>query len=93
MVTRFKSGNLKKKSYLAKKHNEPRTYLQASKLPPWVDAMQTEYNALMRKNTWTLGSPAVDARFVGCHWVYTTKYKQDGSLDRLKARLVAQGFT
>ena len=81
MVTRFKSGNFKKKSYLAQKHNEPHTYLQASKHPPWVDAMQNEYNALMRNNTWTLVSPPADTRIFGCHWVYKTKYKQDGSLD------------
>ena len=55
--------------------------------------MNTEYNDLMRNNTWTLVSPPVDARIVGCRWVYKTKYKQDGSLDRFKARLVAQVFT
>ena len=30
---------------------------------------------------------------VSCWWIFTIKYKPDGSVDRYKVRLVARGFT
>ena len=30
---------------------------------------------------------------MGCKWIFTIKYKPDGSINRYKAGLVAKGFT
>lgn len=54
--------------------------------------MQEEFNALLRNNTWTLVPPRPGFNIVGCKWVYKTKRKADGSIERYKARLVAKGF-
>ncbi|KAD0371270.1 hypothetical protein E3N88_44371 [Mikania micrantha] len=72
---------------------EPPTISHALKHPSWRHAMQLEFDALDRNNTWTLVPPDLAHNLVGSKWVFRTKYKSDGSLDRLKARLVAKGFT
>ncbi|RVW58402.1 Retrovirus-related Pol polyprotein from transposon RE1 [Vitis vinifera] len=56
-------------------------------------AMNREYQALLRNNTWSLVPPPSSTHIVGCRWIYKLKYRPDGSIDRHKARLVAQGFT
>lgn len=54
--------------------------------------MQEEFDALTCNNTWSLVPSSQAQNLVGCKWVYRTKYKPNGSVDRLKARLVAKGF-
>ena len=55
--------------------------------------MDLEMEALDKNNTWELVSLPNGKKPVGCKWVYTIKYKADGSIERYKARLVAKGFT
>ena len=49
--------------------------------------------ALQKNNTWKLIPQPEGKKTVGCKWVFSIKYKADGSIDRYKARLVAKGFT
>ncbi|XP_019190817.1 PREDICTED: uncharacterized protein LOC109185294 [Ipomoea nil] len=53
--------------------------------------MDEEFNALLHNHTWRLVSASSDMNIVGCKWVYQTKRKADGSVERYKARLVAKG--
>jgi hypothetical protein len=54
--------------------------------------MDSEYNALIKNNTWHLVSPKVGTNIINCKWVYKIKKRVDGTVDRYKARLVAKGF-
>lgn len=59
----------------------------------WKQAMDLEMEALEKNNTWELVTLPPGKKPVGCKWVYTVKYRADGTIERYKARLVAKGFT
>jgi histone deacetylase 1/2 len=71
---------------------EPTCYFEAIKHPNWRDAMNKEFDALLRNGTWTLIPSPPTANIIGSKWVYRIKRKADGGIERFKARLVAKGF-
>jgi hypothetical protein len=100
MTTRSKSGISKKKilhttttkpkpNYL---QTEPPSLTIASQIPEWTAAMQAEFDALQRQNTWSLVPPPFGHNIIGYCWVYKLKRSSDGSIARYKACLVAKGF-
>ncbi|KAH9689176.1 retrovirus-related pol polyprotein from transposon RE1 [Citrus sinensis] len=96
MTTRSKNGVFKpKKAYLVDcnpKPTEPLTVSAALSDPKWLQAMQEEYQALVKNQTWTLVQPTSPVKVVGNKWVFRIKHNADGSVSRYKARLVAKGF-
>jgi len=70
---------------------EPSTVAQALLDPLWRDAMDSEYRALQKNNTWIF-VPRDGKEAIGCKRAFRVKRKSDGSVDRYKARLVAKGF-
>lgn len=73
--------------------DDPRTYNQAIKHDCWKAAMQAEIKALQENNTWEVTELPPGKTPIGCKWVFKTKLKADGTIERCKARLVAKGFT
>lgn len=71
---------------------EPTTITQALKSLVWRDAMQTEYDALLKNKTLDPVPSFPSQNLIGCKWIFQTKYNPDGSIARQKARLVAKGF-
>ncbi|KAL6347204.1 hypothetical protein AAG906_012785 [Vitis piasezkii] len=61
--------------------------------PKWAQAIKEELEALQKNNTWVLSVLPEGRKTVGCKWIFSIKYKADGSIDRYKARLVAKGYT
>jgi hypothetical protein len=75
---------------------DPQTVSEALSSPEaadWKKAMNAEYEALKRNQTWIIVDRPQGKKTVESRWVLRTKLKKDGSIDRRKARLVAKGFT
>jgi hypothetical protein len=55
--------------------------------------MTDEFVALRQNNTWRLVPRPSGVNLVSCKWIFKTKHRPDGSIDKHKARLVARGFS
>ena len=77
-------------------NGDPRTFKQAMKSEQstkWSEAMLKEISSLKDYQTWDLVDLPAGANLLKCKWVFKTKRKPDGEIDRYKARLVAQGYS
>jgi hypothetical protein len=99
MVTRFQRGVVKPNPKYALTSiasqsvpREPQNVQTALAHLGWKTAMEEESAALQLNQTWTLIPRTPDLHIIGSKWVFKTKLKPDGSLDRLKARVVAKGY-
>jgi histone deacetylase 1/2 len=72
--------------------SEPVSLEEALNSPDWKKAMDAEYSALLKNETWDLVPPQKGINLIDSRWVYKVKRKADGSVERFKARLVAKGF-
>ena len=76
--------------------NEP-TYIEdafsGEHYHQWKEATKSEYDSLVGNNTWELVPPPDGKNVVGSRWVFKVKRDADGSVQRFKARLVAQGYS
>lgn len=71
---------------------EPQQFEDAVKHEVWIKAMDEEIDSIKRNSTWELTRLSLEKDVIGLKWVYKTKYKVDGSIERHKARLVAKAF-
>ncbi|RVW19641.1 Retrovirus-related Pol polyprotein from transposon RE1 [Vitis vinifera] len=71
----------------------PNSVQEALADPRWKAAMNEEMKSLQKNETWELVECPPGKKPVRCRWIYTVKYKADGSIERFKARLVAKGYT
>ncbi|CAL9014472.1 unnamed protein product [Prunus brigantina] len=71
---------------------EPTSFSQANKLKEWRLAMADEFNALLRAGTWILVPRTPAMNVLPNKWIFRVKRNSDGTIQRYKARLVANGF-
>ena len=70
---------------------EPRSFKEVMRDAGWRKSMQDEIRALENNGTWTMEDLPLGKKALGSQWVYRIKYKSDGSVERLKSRLVVLG--
>ena len=63
----------------------PNTVQDALKVPEWKEAVFEKVKALEKNGTRELVDLPRGKTIVGCKWVFTVKYKSDGSLEWYKA--------
>jgi hypothetical protein len=67
---------------------DPQTVSEALSSPEaadWKKAMNAEYEALKRNQTWIIVDRPQGKKTVESRWVLRTKFKKDGSVDRRKS--------
>jgi hypothetical protein len=77
-------------------HDAPRAFKEAISGPDadkWIDTTQAEMNTHETNGTWELAELPEGRKVIGSRWVFIIKRKADGTIDKYKARLVAQGFS
>ena len=70
----------------------PSSIHEALRIPEWKATTLEEIRALEKNGTWSITSLPPGKKAVGCKWIFSVKYKADGSVERFKARLVAKGY-
>ena len=59
----------------------------------WIGAMNSEMDSLHDNDVWDLVELPKGQKVVGSKWVFKLKRNEDGSVERCKARLVAQWYS
>ena len=75
--------------------NEPQTFKEAMSTPEatyWKEAINSEIESILQNHTWELVDLPHGSKTLGYKWIFTKKFKTDGSIDKYKARLVVKGF-
>eukprot|EP00253_Pinus_taeda_P011634 PITA_11634 len=55
--------------------------------------MEEEYESILKTKAWDLIELPEGKQPIGCKWLYKPKFKVDESIDKYKARLVANGYS
>ncbi|GKV24493.1 hypothetical protein SLEP1_g34100 [Rubroshorea leprosula] len=71
-------------------HCDPLTYEEAVKEKKWQKAMAEEIGSIERNQTWELTDLPKGHKTIGVKWIYKTKLKENGAVDKYKAHLVAK---
>ena len=96
MVTRGKDGIRKPNPRyvlhtVKSSPREPKSIAEALQHTGWNESMVEEVDTCAETKTWSLVPRPADAHVLGCRWVHKIKLNEDGTVGRLRSRLVAKG--
>ncbi|XP_050938642.1 uncharacterized mitochondrial protein AtMg00820-like [Cucumis melo] len=97
MTNQAKAGIFKPKTLLSTSLidwslTKPTRVKDALTTPSWKQATDEEYIALVKNQTWHLVPPSSDLNVIGSKWIFRIKRNSYGTIQRYKARLIANGF-
>jgi hypothetical protein len=75
---------------------EPKSFWQAMSGPDadkWYEAAAVKMQAHLDNGTWELVKLPAGRKAIGSKWVFKIKHNTNGSIERYKACLIAQGFS
>ena len=58
----------------------------------WKEAADSEFKSLVENDVWNLKKLPEGRKAIGCKWIFKRKLNPDATVERYKARLVAQGY-
>jgi len=70
---------------------KPSTFEEAVEHREWKDAMNEEYQSIMKNGVWEIVPRPEDKPVVTSKWIYKIKHAANGSVDKYKARLWLEG--
>ncbi|GJV92672.1 zinc finger, CCHC-type containing protein [Tanacetum coccineum] len=82
-------------SYCFNVEDDPKTFdevMKSQDVAFWKEAINDEMDSILDNNTWVLADLPPGCKPLGCKWIFKIKLKVDGTIEKLKARLVIQGF-
>ena len=82
--------------FCVQNNSDPKSFsevMESQQSEQWKQAIDSKYKALMTNGTWPLEKIPDRRQFIGNKWIFKVKHNADGSINRYKARLVAQGFS
>lgn len=72
---------------------EPQYYHQAASIPEWCKGLSKEIAVIEANHTWTVQALPHRKKTIGYRWISNIQFNIDGSLEKHKARLAANGYT
>ena len=70
--------------------DEPDSYVESSERNEWNEFMEVEFNSLVKNGIWDLVSLPKGKDVISTKWVYKTKYKSNGTIDKHKPSLFSK---